>query len=88
MTPRRARIEHLRSIRAFHHKLGRRKRVIQIDAELVPLVNEELAQENLVETVRRDFEWLGAKIGASEMKEFAAIADGDLDAADQVYEEV
>ena len=62
MTPRRARIEHLRSIRAFHHKLGRRKRVIQIDAELVPLVNEELAQENLVETVRRDIELIAGDV--------------------------
>lgn len=52
----RERIEQLRAERAFHHKLGRRKKVIQIDAVLEPLVRDELARENLAETVRRDIE--------------------------------
>jgi hypothetical protein len=53
------RIEQLRRERAFHNKLGRRKRVVQIDAILEPLVREEMAQENLAHQLRQDIEWIG-----------------------------
>lgn len=53
------RIAHLREKRAFYNRLGKRKRVDQIDAILVPLVTESLAQANLVEQVRRDIELIG-----------------------------
>ena len=54
-------IEKLRLARAFHHKLGRRKKVTQIDAILEPMVREELAQENLAATVRADLEWIAGQ---------------------------
>lgn len=59
MTPRQQRIDDLRRKRAFYERLGKRKRLVQIDAELVPLVRDEIAGELLVEQVRRDIEWIG-----------------------------
>lgn len=58
---RRARIEDLRQRRAFYNWLGKRKKVALIDAELIPLVNEELAQENLVSQVAKDLMWIAGQ---------------------------
>lgn len=58
---RRERITELRQRRAFYQWLGKRKRVAFIDAELVPLVAEELAHENLVAQVAADIEWIAGQ---------------------------
>lgn len=60
MTDRLARIRYLQGRRAFFNKLGKRKKVVMIDAELVPLMTEEMAIENLAVQVRQDIEWIGA----------------------------
>lgn len=51
-------INHLRSKRAFYERLGKRKKVAQIDAVLIPLVTAQVNQENLADQVRRDIEWI------------------------------
>lgn len=51
-----ARIRYLQARRAFFDKHGKRKKVVMIDAELVPLMTEQVKQETLAETVRRDIE--------------------------------
>lgn len=58
---RRERIEDLRQRRAFYNWLGKRKKVAMIDAQLIPLVNEELAQENLVAQVAKDLMWIAGQ---------------------------
>jgi len=65
---RRERIDDLRQRRAFYNWLGKRKKVARIDAELVPLMNEELAhevaaaqQQHLVEQVGRDLMWIAGQ---------------------------
>lgn len=55
------RINQLREKRAFYNRLGKRKRVDQIDAILVPLVTESLAQANLAEQVQQDLEWIARR---------------------------
>jgi hypothetical protein len=69
-----ARIRQLRDKREFYRRLGKLKKLHMIDAELVPLVTEQVRQENLAETVRRDIELIGWRE-----------ADDDLDAATEVY---
>lgn len=61
---RRDRIAELQRKRAFYLKLGKRKKVIQIDAVLVPLMTEELRQERAVAQVREDLEWLAGNKAA------------------------
>lgn len=51
-------IAQLRNKRAFYERLGKRKKVAQIDAILIPLVTEQVKQENLVTQIRQDIEWL------------------------------
>ena len=53
------RVTELREKRAFYDKLGKRKKVDQIDAVLIPLVTEQMAMENLREQIARDIEWIG-----------------------------
>jgi hypothetical protein len=66
MTPRQQRIAYLRDKREFYSRLGKRKRLIQIDAELVPLVTEEMKQENLVASIGADLEWIGGGMRIGE----------------------
>jgi len=69
VTPRQSRIEYLRGKRAIYERLGKRKKLIKIDAELEPLVTAELAEENLAASIAADLEWIGG--GCDRMGEAA-----------------
>lgn len=62
MTALAARINQLRNKREFYRRLGKVKKLHMIDAELVPLMTEQVRQENLVETVRRDIELIAGDV--------------------------